>query len=330
MLPNAGIPSPILTFILAGGRGERLYPLTEERAKPLIPFGGICRLIDFTLSNCFNSGLRRITILTQYQCESLHSYVRALFPQTPIDEDRDEFLLGLCPAEGKRYSGTADAVFQNLSLIEKTKPECVLILSSDHVYRMDYRDLIRFHLDRGADMTIAAVEYPRNAASEFGVLETNSEGDAVAFEEKSGNPKGILGKPFKSLVNMGVYVFNTRTLIDALRADDQRPTSHHDFGKNVIPDLIQRQRVSVYNFTTGGTRLGSYWRDVGTVDAYYCASMESLMSPFFDLYATAEWPVYSVDRNGRTERRRTRRRVAASVQDSAISPGFPWPWNSHH
>jgi glucose-1-phosphate adenylyltransferase len=320
MLTNAGIASPILTFILAGGRGERLYPLTEHRAKPLIPFGGVCRLIDFTLSNCFNSGLRRITILTQYQCESLHSYVRALSPQTPIDEDLDEFLLCLCPADGKRYGGTADAVFQNLSLLEKTEPEFVLILSSDHVYRMDYRELLRFHLDRRADMTIAAVEYPRNVASQFGVLETNSEGDAVRFEEKPGNPKGILGRPSKSLVNMGVYVFNTRVLMDALYADAQQTTSYRDFGKNIIPDLIQKQRVSVYNFTKEGTRLGSYWRDVGTAEAYYCASMESLMSSLFDLYATAEWPLFSFDKHSRVGRRRTRRRVAVSIQNAAVSP----------
>jgi glucose-1-phosphate adenylyltransferase len=321
MFPDVGISSRVVTFILAGGRGERLYPLTEDRAKPLIPFGGACRLIDFTLSNCFNSGLRRITVLTQYLCESLHSYVQALSPQTPIEQDRDEFLHCLCPAEGKRYGGTADAVVQNLSLIAKTKPEFVLILSSDHVYRMDYRDLLRFHLDRRADMTISAVEYPRNAASQFGVLETNSEGDAVTFEEKPGNPKAILGNPSKSLVNMGVYVFNTGALMDALCADAQRTTNYRDFGKNVIPDLIQRQRVSVYNFTSKGTRLGSYWRDVGTVDAYYCASMESLMNSFFELYATAEWPLYSLDMNGRTGWRRTRRRLAASVQNAAISPG---------
>ncbi len=318
MLSSAGIVSRTLTFILAGGEGQRLYPLTRDRAKPIIPFGGIYRLIDFTLSNCFNSGLRWINILTQYQCDSLHSYVRALGPKIPIHGDRDEFLLCLCAASGKRYRGTADAVFQNLPLLEKTKPEFVVILSGDHVYRMDYRDLLRVHSDSGADMTIAGVECPRNAASQFGVLDTDSECHVVGFEEKPGSPRPIFDKPSKSLVSMGVYVFNTRILMDALAEDAQRNTSH-DFGKDIIPGLIRSNRVSVYDFTERGTQLGSYWRDVGTADAYYRANMELLLGPSFDPYAGADWPLYSLDGHLRPAGLHTDRQTVGSVVDSVIS-----------
>src|SRR5579883_2727598 len=207
MSANAGILSSTATFILAGGQGQRLYPLTHRRAKPVVPFGGIHRLIDFTFSNCFNSGLQGIHILTQYQCESLHSYVQALAPTIRNRGGRGQLLRCICPASGKRYRGTADAVFQNLQLLTDTKPEFVLILSADHVYRMDYQDLLRSHSDLGADVTIAGVECPRAAASQFGVIETDSDGYIVGFEEKPDNPKPSSARPSQSLVNMGVYVF---------------------------------------------------------------------------------------------------------------------------
>ena len=300
--------------IRSGWRPRSTSLSAHTRSEPAVPFGGVYFLIDFTLSNCFNSGLRRIYILTQYQCDSLYSYVQTLAPQPPIHCDRDEFLLCLCPAGSKRYRGTADAVFQNLPLLEKTRPEFVVILSGDHVYRMDYRDLLQFHSDSDADVTIAGVECRRNAASEFGVLETDSEEHVVGFEEKPNEPKPIFAKPSKSLVNMGVYVFNTQTLLTVL-FDDARKNTTHDFGKDIIPSLVRSNRVSVYNFTEKGTRLGSYWRDVGTVDAYYRAHMELLLSPSLDPYDGADWPLHRLD--GHSRHRQTDRSVASAL-DSVI------------
>jgi glucose-1-phosphate adenylyltransferase len=320
MVSNPGIASRTLTFILAGGRGERLYPLTRDRAKPAIPFGGMYRLIDFTLSNCVNSGLRRISVLTQYQCESLHSYVRALTERSPFESNRDS-LLCLCSVSGKRYRGTADAVFQNLPILENTRTEFVVILCADHVYKMDYGELLRFHIDRGAEVTVAGAECPRHAASHFGVLETDSAGYAAGFEEKPNKPKSISGKPSRSLVNMGVYVFNKRTLMDVL-SDDAQQNTNHDFGRDIIPGLVRRGRVSVYNLTDVATRLGSYWRDVGTLDAYYRANMELLMSPFFDQYDSADWPLYGLDAQYHAESCETDRRATGLVVDSVVPEGF--------
>jgi glucose-1-phosphate adenylyltransferase len=291
MLSRSELTARAETFILAGGQGKRLYPLTRDRAKPVVSFGGVYRLIDFTLSNCLNSGLRRINILTQHHCESLHSYVRKLTAEdSSSNKCESQSLLCFCPTIGKRYRGTADAVFQNLSLVAQADADFVVILSGDHVYKMDYRDLLRFHVDRGAEATIAAVEYPRHAASQFGVLQVDSRGYATSFEEKPKSPKPMFRKSTQSLISMGVYVFNTRTLMDALADDAQRNTTH-DFGKDIIPSLFRSRCVSVYNFTEMGTRLGSYWRDVGTLDSYYSVNMELLMTPFFDAYDAAGWPM---------------------------------------
>jgi glucose-1-phosphate adenylyltransferase len=318
MLSTAGIASRTLTFILAGGRGERLYPLTRYRAKPVVPFAGIYRLIDFTLSNCFNSGLNRISILTQYQCESLHSYVRALTLRDFFGNIHGGSLLCFCPVSGKRYQGTADAVFQNLSVLENMQAEYALILSSDHVYKMDYVDLLRFHVDCRADVTLAGVEYPRHGASQFGILESDPKGYAIGFEEKPKEPKSILGKPSKSLINMGVYVFNRRTLMDALYNDAQQNTSH-DFGKDIIPSLLRSRRICVYNFSDKGKQLGSYWRDVGTLDAYYRANMELLLGSFLDPYASAAWPLYGYDRPHYPGRPEMDWRSAGLAVDSVIA-----------
>jgi glucose-1-phosphate adenylyltransferase len=291
MVSSNDLISRSLTFILAGGQGQRLYPLTRDRAKPVVPFCGTFRLIDFTLSNCFNSGLHRINILTQHNCESLHSYVRSLTDRHPPGEDRGtESPQCLCPVPGKRYRGTADAVFHNLPIIKNANADFVVVLSGDHVYKMDYRDMLRFHVDSGSDATIAAIEYPRQAASQFGVLQINSAGYATGFEEKPRNPKPMFRKSTQSLISMGVYVFNARVLVDALSDDAQRSTSH-DFGRDIIPGFIGNRQVSVYNYTEMGTRLGSYWRDVGTLDTYYNTQMELLLSPFFDAYDSAGWPV---------------------------------------
>jgi glucose-1-phosphate adenylyltransferase len=317
MSATTSIASRSVTFILAGGRGQRLYPLTRDRAKPAVPFGGIYRLIDFTVSNCFNSGLQPIHVLTQYRCQSLHSHVQTLGRKIIARGNPAEFLHCVCAAPGKGYRGTADAVFQNLQLVHKSGAEFVVILSGDHVYRMDYRELLRFHSDCGANVTIAAVECPRNAASQFGILETDALGHVVNFQEKPSEPKPIFSKPSRSLASMGVYVFNTKTLIDAL-SDDARRNTSHDFGKNIIPDVIQDKTVCVYNFTELGSRLGSYWRDVGTVDTYYQASMELPLNLSFDLDASTDWPLHSSNADlpqGRKDG------AMSSPQDSIISRG---------
>jgi glucose-1-phosphate adenylyltransferase len=287
-------------FILAGGQGQRLFPLTRDRAKPAVPFGSVHRVIDFTLSNCLNSGLRRVRILTQYRRESLHSYIRALTRRIHLKADCDDALRCVSPVKGKRYRGTADAVFQNLPILENTAADFVVILSGDHIYRMDYRDLLRFHSDCGNQVTMAAAEWPLEAACRFGVLEADSRGHVVGFQEKPSTPRHIFSKPAKSLISMGVYVFNTQTLVHALR--DAQGKVHHDFGKDIISELVRNNLVSAYNFTEASTRLGSYWRDVGTVDAYYDANMELLLRPFFfDPYESAVWPVCSVEAHHCTE-----------------------------
>jgi glucose-1-phosphate adenylyltransferase len=298
MVPSTAITSNVHTFILAGGKGQRLYPLTRDRAKPTVPIGGVHRLIDFTLSNCFNSGLRRISILAHYQFESLRSYLHAQTLWSPSRHHLAESVLCLSPTNEQGYRGTADAVFQNLSVVENGKADLVLILSGDHVYKMDYRDLLRSHMDRGAEVTVAGLEYPTHAASQFGVLQTDSEGYAVDFEEKPRTPKSIFKRSDDSLVSTGVYVFNTRTLVDALSADAEKSTSH-DFGKDILPELVRSGRVSVFNFTAMGTRLGSYWRDVGTLESYYRVNMELLANSFFDAYTSAAWPIWSVDKPNR-------------------------------
>jgi glucose-1-phosphate adenylyltransferase len=317
MLSNNGLASRTLTFILAGGQGQRLHPLTRDRAKPAIPFGGIYRLIDFTLSNCLNSGFRRINILTQYQCESLHSHVRPLALRIPPGNNHDEVLVCRCPVSGKRYRGTADAVFQNLPILENSRADFSLILSGDHVYKMDYRELLRFHVDHGADVTIAGVEYPSNAASQFGILDIDPKGRLVGFEEKPRKPKPMCANSSNSLVSMGVYVFNTRALMDVLWDDAERNTSH-DFGKDIIPTQIADQKVRVYNFTEMGIRHGSYWRDVGTVDAYFHVNMELLLTSFFDSHASASWPLYALDGHSDLECGEVRRDSESSVVDSVV------------
>jgi glucose-1-phosphate adenylyltransferase len=317
MLTSSGLALRTVTFILAGGQGQRLHPLTRDRAKPAIPFGGIYRLIDFTISNCLNSGFRPIHILTQYRCESLRSHVRALALPIPPGNNRDEVVVCRCPVSGTRYRGTADAVFQNLPIVENSHADFVLILSGDHVYRMDYRELLRFHVDQGADVTVAGVEYPSSAASQFGILETDSKGCLVGFEEKPNKPKPIFANSSNSLVSMGVYVFNTRALIDVLCDDAQQNTSH-DFGKDIIPTLIANRKVSAYNFTEMGLRQGAYWRDVGTVEAYYRVNMELLLSSFFDAYASANWRLYGRDRQCDSECGEVRRSSESLVVDSVV------------
>ena len=286
MLSAESIASRTITLILAGGRGERLYPLTRAMAKPAIPIGCGYRLMDFTLSNCLRSRFRRIYVLTQYRADSVCQHIEKLLQNGRLFRtDRDEFLV--C-RRGENYRGTADAVRQNLFLLETTKPDFVLILSSDHVYRMDYNNLLRHHIQSGAALTVAAVEWPRASSHRFGVLQTDLQGRVVAFEEKPVHPSAIPGKPTRSLVNMGIYVFTRRALVDALTA----PIAGHDFGKDVIPQIAKTEDVYAFDFTDADSDHGAYWRDVGSIDSYYQATMEFLVvdSPF-NFFEEGKWPL---------------------------------------
>jgi len=262
-------------FILAGGQGERLLPLTISRPKPLVSFGGIFRIIDFTLLNCLNSALSRVSVLTQHKYQDVHTYIRKTWSElwknsTGRGSSR---LQCLEPSSGKRYRGTADAVFHNLSILDADRPEFVLILSGDHIYDMDYRCLVGRHADTRADLTIATVECPVEAASHFGVVEVTSGFKVAGFQEKPANPRPLPGRPSTALVNMGVYVFKTDVLAQALHeyCDTGRG---YDFGHDIIPSLIQSGRVFAYDFRDENHGKPRYWRDIGTLDSYYQASMD--------------------------------------------------------
>ena len=281
----------VLAMILAGGRGERLYPLTRDRAKPAVPFGGIYRIVDFTLSNCINSDVRRIYVLTQYKSTSLHRHIQ--FGWNVLSVPLGEFI-GVIPAQQRMgeqwYQGTADAIFQNIHLLQQEKPDHVLILSGDHIYKMDYRKMIAFHLEKGADLTVAAIRMDQGLSREFGVIEVDDEQHIIGFEEKPEAPKTIPGDPAGILASMGVYVFQTEVLVRRL-IEDARSESSHDFGKDIIPKMIQKDRVFAFNFQDGDQGGTGYWRDVGTIDAYFQANMDLVsVTPQLNLY-DPRWPL---------------------------------------
>jgi glucose-1-phosphate adenylyltransferase len=277
-------------MILAGGQGERLQPLTVSRPKPAVSFGGLFRIIDFTLSNCFYSSVNRVSLLTQYRHEELHRYVRQGWSELwNAGRDRSP-LVCLPPVSGKRYRGTADAVFRNMELLQADDSEFVLILSGDHIYQMDYRDLLRRHIEKEADLTIATVEYPLRDASQFGVVEVDSNFKVTGFVEKPAHPVGLPDRPSMALVSMGVYVFRKKVLVETLRnhCDEGRG---YDFGHDIIPSMIQTGRTYAYDFRDELGESPRYWRDIGTIDAYYQASMDLVGSdPVFDPFANDGWP----------------------------------------
>ncbi len=281
----------VLVILLAGGVGERLSPLTRERAKPAVYFGGPYRIIDFTLSNCVNSGLRRIYICTQYKSLSLNRHVRMGW--SVVSEELGEFIEILPPQKrvGEHwYLGTADAVFQNLYSITREDPSHVIVLSGDHVYKMDYAKMLRFHLDARADLTIATIEVPVDEGNRFGIVRVDDQDRVVAFHEKPTEPVPIPGSPSLALASMGIYVFRTDVLMRALEEDAERQ-SHHDFGKDIIPELIRRASVYSYRFYDENKKASKYWRDIGTLDAYYDANMDLCrVNPEFNLY-DPEWPL---------------------------------------
>ncbi|OPY65966.1 MAG: Glucose-1-phosphate adenylyltransferase [Syntrophorhabdus sp. PtaU1.Bin050] len=280
-----------VAFVLAGGVGVRLHPLTRDRAKPAVPFGGKYRVIDFTLSNCLNSGVRQIFVLPQYKWFSLERHTRESW--NVFSPELGEFLTYLSPQMriGEDwYKGTADAVYQNLYHLEQIDARYILILSGDHIYKMDYGHFIRYHQKKRADLTISAVEVDIEEATRFGVIQADDAGRVRGYEEKPNEPRAIPGKPGKAFVSMGVYVFDRNALIDILNRDARMKTSH-DFGRDIIPYMCPDRRVFVYRFGMGGGKDANYWRDIGTIDAYWNANMDlASVNPAFNLYDKS-WPI---------------------------------------
>jgi len=285
-----------LTFVLAGGQGERLKPLTLRRSKPAVPFGGSYRIIDFTLSNCIHSGLRRIHVLTQYQARSLEEHIR--FGWNFLPRRLEQFISVAPPhhaSHEKWYVGTADAIWQNLDLLEDSGAKHVLILSGDHIYRMDYGRMLEQHVATGAALTIGAVEIPASEARRFGILGVDVADRVVSFEEKPKQGAEIPGKPGRCLRSMGIYIFDAKELARRLRADAELGAkSSHDFGKDVIPAMYKEAPVYAHHFVDAGGGDEPYWRDVGTLDAYFEANMDLIgAAPRFDLH-DRRWPIYSL------------------------------------
>ncbi|MDH3971980.1 MAG: glucose-1-phosphate adenylyltransferase [Gammaproteobacteria bacterium] len=283
-----------LALILAGGRGSRLRQLTLWRAKPAVPFGGKFRIIDFPLSNCLNSGIRMIGVLTQYKAHSLIQHI-----QNGWSFLRGEFkeFVELLPAQQRIqdswYSGTADAVYQNLDIIRTHKPEYVLVLAGDHVYKMDYGPMIAQHADSDADMTVGCIDVPLDDAKGFGVLSVDTGGRVTGFDEKPDEPQSIPGKPGRVLASMGIYVFNTAFLYEQLIKDADSTYSTHDFGKDIIPALIEKYRVHSYSFLNSPHGQAAYWRDVGTIDSFWQANLELIgVLPELNLYDD-DWPIWT-------------------------------------
>lgn len=288
-------------MILAGGRGSRLKQLTDWRAKPAVPFGGKFRIIDFTLSNCVNSGIRRIGVATQYKAQSLIRHIQRGW--SFLDGRFGEFI-DVMPAqqqinETKWYEGTADAVFQNLDSIRRSGTEYVLILSGDHIYKMDYSRLLAEHVARGAELSVACIDVSLEEASSFGIMEVDAECCVVDFEEKPVHPRPVPGRPDRALASMGVYVFNAHFLFEQLVRDETDPRSSHDFGKDIIPHCVKHHRVFAHSFAdscvgqASETSKPPYWRDVGTLDAYWEANIDlTHVVPDLNLY-DGSWPIWT-------------------------------------
>lgn len=278
------------TFVLAGGRGERLHPLTRDRAKPAVVFGGIYRIIDFTLSNCINSGIRRINVLTQYKSNSLARHIKLgwnIFPSELME------FIDVIPAQQRYgefwYRGTADAIYQNIYTLERENSDHVLILAGDHIYRMDYLKMLEFHLERQADITIAAVEVPSCESEQLGVLEVDEGQRVLDFKEKPQQSPSIPGRPGKIYASMGIYIFKKDVLLEELLAEGSE--SRYDFGQHILPALVEKRRLFAYPFLDENRTAGSYWRDIGTLDAFYETNMELVsVEPQFNLY-DEDWPI---------------------------------------
>ena len=289
----------IFGIVLAGGQGKRLMPLTADRAKPAVPFGGQYRLIDFAISNLINSGLRQIVVLTQYKSHSLDRHISQTWRMSPMLSS----YVASVPAQqrlGKRwFSGSADAILQSMNLIIDEQPDIVIVIGADHVYRMDFRQMLDAHIESGARATVAGIRQPIGLANQFGVIDVEPGSTRIReFLEKPQNPNGLADAPHEVLASMGNYIFDTDALIEAVEADGEVPTSNHDMGGDIVPYFVNRGEASVYdmklNDVPGSTdRDRSYWRDVGTIDSFFDAHMDLISTlPVFNLYNT-DWPIHS-------------------------------------
>jgi len=290
----------VLAIVLAGGEGSRLFPLTRDRAKPAVPFGGCYRLVDFVLSNLVNGEFRRIVVLTQYKSHSLDRHLAQTWRLSAL---LGNYVAGV-PAQMRRgprwFAGSADAIYQNLNLLDDERPDHVLVFGADHIYRMDPQQMLEQHLATGAGVTVAGIPVPIEEASDFGVIDASADGKIRSFLEKPENPPPMPEDPTRAFASMGNYIFNAKTLLKALREDADDEDSHHDLGGDIIPKLSERGEAYVYDFARnqvpGQTdRERGYWRDVGTLDAYYDASMDLIaVDPVFDMY-NERWPILTWD-----------------------------------
>jgi glucose-1-phosphate adenylyltransferase len=276
-----------LAVVLAGGKGSRLEPLTRDRAKPAVPFGGGYRIIDFSLSNCLNSGIRKMLVLTQYKAMSLDRHINLGWRRF-FCRELDEFI-DIVPPQQRIdehwYQGTADAVYQNIYALEKERPSYVVILAGDHIYKMNYRTMVEYHKRTGADLTVGALRVTPREAREFGVMQVDEQDRIIGFAEKSENPRTIPGDPDHCLASMGIYVFTARFLFEQLCRDATDPNSAHDFGRNIIPSIISTHRVYAFPFRDENKKNDAYWRDVGTLDAYFEANMDLVaIDPLLNMY----------------------------------------------
>jgi glucose-1-phosphate adenylyltransferase len=289
----------VLAVILAGGKGTRLEPLTRDRAKPAVPFGGLYRIIDFTLSNCINSGLRKILVLTQYKAMSLDRHL-SLGWKRLMSRELGEFIDVVPPQQRideHWYQGTADAVYQNIYTLEKERPEYVVILAGDHIYKMNYETMVDFHLKRGADLTVGALRVPAEESRHFGVMQVDAASRVIGFEEKNPHAQTIPGDPRHCLASMGIYVFGARFLFEQLCLDATQAGSQHDFGRNIIPAVIDSHRVLAFPFRDENRKQDAYWRDVGTLDAYFEANMDLVaVDPLLNMY-DMQWPIRTYQPN---------------------------------
>ena len=296
---NAPLARAAMAYVLAGGRGSRLMELTDIRAKPAVYFGGKSRIIDFALSNALNSGIRRIGVATQYKA---HSLIRHLqrgwnFFRPERNESFDILPASQRITESGWYAGTADAVYQNIDILESYAPRFIVLLAGDHIYKMDYEPMLQQHVEQTADVTVGCIEVPRMDATAFGVMGVDEDDRIVSFLEKPADPPGIPGSPDQALASMGIYVFDTQFLFDELRRDAADPNSNHDFGKDIVPYIVARGKAVAHRFARSCVRSSaeteSYWRDVGTVDAYWEANIDLTdFVPGLDLYDN-EWPIWT-------------------------------------
>ncbi len=293
----------LLAMILAGGEGRRLDPLTRERAKPAVPFGGRYRIVDFVLSNFANSGILKMKVVVQYKSESLNAHIQRGWRMTSLLDQYCEIVPAQMRVGPKWYEGSADAVYQNLNIITDEEPEFTFVFGADHVYRMDVRQMLDFHREKKAELTVAAIPIPVAEAKEFGIIEVDADGRMIGFVEKpKESPKTIPGDPTRCLASMGNYLFGTDALVQEIVRDAGDPNSAHDFGKSIVASMFQRKRVYVYDFARNavpgqGEKERGYWRDVGSLDAYFQANMDLVeVDPVFSLY-NDRWPIFTIRHN---------------------------------